>query len=58
MNTTNLKNMKLAKSQKTRELLEEMNQKLDEMGSTLDLLFAMLEEQRRNEDLREIRGSK
>ena len=50
--------MKLAKSQKTQELLEEINQKLDEMQSSIDSLFQILEEQRRNEDLREIRGGK
>jgi hypothetical protein len=55
MNTTELKRIKLAKSQKTRELLEEMNKKLDEMGSTLDLLYTTLEEQRRAADIKDIR---
>lgn len=56
MNTTELKRMKLAKSQKTRELLEEINKKLDEMGNTLDLLYSMLEEQRRAADITDIRS--
>lgn len=55
MNTSHLPKIKLEKSPKTRELLEDMNKKLEQMQGTLDLLFEIIERHNMTSDLRDIR---
>ena len=55
MNTSHLPKIKLEKSPKTRELLEDMNKKLEQMQGTLDLLFKIIERHSMTSDLRDIR---